>query len=74
MQIHEKENPNYWYEEQEQEQFKCDICQGTFSSQSNLKRHTESIHIKDKHEFECNQCDKTFERHDNFASTQKNIA
>ena len=47
------------------EQFKCDICQGTFSSQSNLKRHTETMHIKDKHEFECNQCDKIFERLDN---------
>ena len=29
------------------EQFKCDICQGTFSSQSNLKRHTETKHTKE---------------------------
>ena len=42
----------------------CDHCTGTFGSRSELTRHVESVHHKER--FECPNCDMTFSRRDNY--------
>ena len=41
--------------------FKCIVCNNTFATKSNMKKHIEAVHDKNK-PFECNFCDKKFDR------------
>lgn len=43
---------------------KCDICSKTFSRQSDLRRHQNSVH--GTHSFSCDKCEKKFTRKDKF--------
>ena len=45
----------------------CDICERSFSTKSNLKRHQETKHTeRDPNScFKCKNCEKVFERKDN---------
>ena len=46
--------------------FVCHLCNSRFGQAKHLKRHNQSVHIRDK-PFECNQCGKKFSQRDNLS-------
>ena len=43
--------------------FVCPLCQGTFATESNFKRHIYGVHVKSR--LKCFHCDKSFTQKDN---------
>ena len=56
----------------EGKEFKCSLCERSFSLKANLLRHTEALHIKEKNH-ECKYCKKKFSVKDNCSRHMKKI-
>ncbi|XP_020916740.1 zinc finger protein OZF, partial [Exaiptasia diaphana] len=50
-------------------QFRCDICNKSFSGKQNLEKHKKSVHSEKI--FKCERCGETFNRQDNLKRHEK---